>query len=89
MLDTDAIKPGRYKSWSFPREPHVAAKAGPMLDLYAGLWHGQPLGPQDHLLRADEKPSLQARLRCPPSLPPALGRPAYSENEYKRGGALP
>jgi hypothetical protein len=88
ILDTDAIKPWRYKYWIFPRDPHFAEKAGPILDLYAGLWHGQPLGPKDHILSADEKTSIQARLRCHTSLPPAPGRPAYIENEYKRGGAL-
>jgi hypothetical protein len=41
ILDTEAIKPWRYKYWSFPRDPHFAEKAGPILDLYAGLWHGQ------------------------------------------------
>ena len=45
MLATDAIKPWRYKYWIFPRDPHFAEKAGPMLDLYAGTWQGKPLGP--------------------------------------------
>jgi hypothetical protein len=88
ILDTDAIKPWRYKYWIFPRDPHFAAKAGPILDLYAGMWQGAPLGPKDHILSADEKTSIQARRRCHPSLPPALGRAAYIENEYERGGAL-
>src|SRR6266849_1278905 len=88
ILAADAIKPWRYKYWIFPRDPHFADKAGPILDLYAGLWQGEPLGPKDHILSADEKTSIQARRRCHPSLPPAPGRPAYIENEYKRGGAL-
>lgn len=88
ILTTDDIKPWRYKYWIFPRDPRFAEKAGPILDLYAGRWQGQPLGPKDHILSADEKTSIQARLRCHPSLPPAPGRPAYIENEYKRGGAL-
>jgi hypothetical protein len=88
ILDADAIKPWRYKYWIFPRDPHFVEKAGPILDLYAGMWQGQPLGPKDHILSADEKTSLQARIRCHPSLPPAPGRPAYIENEYERGGAL-
>lgn len=33
MLTTAAIKPWRYKYWIFPRDPHFAEKAGPMLDL--------------------------------------------------------
>jgi hypothetical protein len=88
MLATDAIKPWRYKYWIFPRDPHFADKAGPILDLYAGMWQGQRLGPKDYILSADEKTSIQARRRCHPSLPPAPRRPAYIENEYERGGAL-
>jgi hypothetical protein len=88
ILETDAIKPWRYKYWIFPRDPRFAEKAGPILDLYAGRWQGKPLGPKDHILSADEKTSIQARIRCHPSLPPAPGRPAYIENEYERGGAL-
>ncbi len=88
ILDTDAIKPWRYKYWIFPRDPYFVDKAGPILDLYAGRWQGEPLGPKDHILSADEKTSIQARRRCHPSLPPAPGRGAYIENEYERGGAL-
>jgi hypothetical protein len=88
MLATDAIKPWRYKYWIFPRDPAFAEKAGPILDLYAGKWQGQCLGPKDHVLSADEKTSIQARIRCHPSLPPTPGRPASIENEYERGGAL-
>jgi hypothetical protein len=88
MLATDVIKPWRYKYWIFPRDPAFAEQAEPMLDLYAGKWQGKFLGPKDHVLSADEKTSIQARIRCHPSLPPTPGRPAYIENEYERGGAL-
>jgi len=88
ILETDARKPWRYKYWIFPRDPYFAEKAGPILDLYAGMWQGQPLGPRDYILSADEKTSIQARIRCHCSLPPAPRRPAYIENEYARGGAL-
>jgi hypothetical protein len=88
ILATDAIKPWRYKYWIFPRDPRFAEKAGPILDLYAGTWQGQPLGPQDYILSADEKTSIQARLRCHPSLGPAPARPQRVEFEYERGGAL-
>ena len=88
ILETDALKPWRDKSWSFPRAPHFAEKAGPILDLYAGRWQGHCLGPKDHVLRADEKTRIQARIRCHPALPPAPRHPAYIENEYERGGAL-
>lgn len=80
-LDTDALKPGRDTDWIFPRAPPCADKAGPMLALSAGLGQGAPLGPKDPSLRADEKTSIQARRRCPPSLPPAPGRAASSEND--------
>ena len=88
ILDQDALKPWRYKYWIFPRDPHFAEKAGPILDLYGGQWQGQCLGSKDYVLSADEKTSIQARLRCHPSLPPGPGRPAYIEHEYERGGAL-
>jgi hypothetical protein len=88
-LATDASTPWRYKYGICPRDPQCADKAGPLLDLYAGRWHGQPLGPKDSMLSADEQPSIQARRRCPPSLPPAPRRPASIENAYERGGARP
>jgi hypothetical protein len=88
MLATDASKPWRYKSWIFPRDPHGAEKAGPMLAVYAGRGPGQPLGPTDHSRSADEKTSIQARRRCHPPLPPAPGRPARIDHEDERGGAL-
>lgn len=36
-LDEDAIKPWQYEHWIFPRDPQFAEKAGPILDLYAGV----------------------------------------------------
>ena len=88
ILHTDALKPWQYEYWIFPRDPQFAEKAGPILDLYAGFWSGQPLGPKDHILSADEKTSIQARIRCHPSLEPAPRRPLRVEPEYERGGAL-
>jgi len=88
ILAADAIKPWRYKYWIFPRDPHFAEKAGRVLDLYAGYWQGTPLGPKEYIISADEKTSIQARLRCHPSLPPAPGRAMRVEHEYERGGAL-
>jgi hypothetical protein len=88
ILQRDAIKPWRYEHWIFPRDPQFAEKAEVVLDLYAGLWQGQRLGPKDHLLSADEKTSIQARIRRHPSLAPAPRRPRRVEPEYRRGGAL-
>ena len=59
-----------------------------MLDLYAGTWEGQPLAPDDCLLSADEKTSIQARVRCHPATPPRPGQAMRVEHEYARGGAL-
>jgi hypothetical protein len=86
-LSKDAIRPWRHRSWIFPRDPGFVEKAGPILDLYQGLWQGQPLGPQDFVLSADEKTGIQARHRKHPSLPPASGRAALIEHEYEREGA--
>ncbi len=88
ILDADAITPWQYKYWLFPRDPPFAEKAGGSLDRYAGLWHGDPLSARDSLISADEKTSMQARIRCHPTLPVAPGRPTYIEHEYERGGAL-
>jgi hypothetical protein len=43
ILTTDAIQPWRYQYWIFPRDPQFAEKAGPILDLYEGVWQGQSL----------------------------------------------
>ncbi len=88
ILDADAIKPWRYEYWIFPRDPQFAEKAGRVLDLYAGAWEGKPLGRKDYIISSDEKTSIQARIRCHPTLPPAPGRSMRVEHEYRRGGAL-
>ena len=88
ILDKDAIKPWQYKYWIFPRDPQFMEKAGPILDLYAGNWGGKPLENGDFIVSADEKTSIQARIRIHPSLGPGPGRAARIEFEYERGGAL-
>jgi DDE superfamily endonuclease len=88
ILHTAALKPWRYEYWIFPRDPQFTEKAGVVLDLYAGFWQGAPLTAKDCILSADEKTSIQARLRCHPGLGPAPGRPRRVEYEYERGGAL-
>jgi len=88
ILDADAIKPWRYEYWIFPRDPHFAEKAGRILDLYEGFWQGQRLGLRDYIISADEKTSIQARLRCHTTLQPGADRPRRVEHEYERGGAL-
>jgi hypothetical protein len=86
-LHEDAIRPWQHRAWIFPRDPDFAAKAGRILDLYARRWNGCPLGDDDFVLSADEKTSIQARLRCHPSTPPRPGQPMRVEHEYVRGGA--
>jgi hypothetical protein len=94
ILDQDALKPWRYRSWIFPRDPRFAEKAARVLELYAGWWEGRPLHPDDCVISADEKTSIQARIRCHAGRPPAPrrgtcpGQPAHVEHEYERGGAL-
>jgi len=87
-LHQDAIRPWQYRSWIFPRDPDFAAKAGRVLDLYAGVWENAPLGPDDFVLCADEKTSIQARARRHETLPPGPGETARVEHEYQRRGAL-
>ena len=88
ILARAPLKPWQHQSWLFPRDPQFAEKAGRVLDLYAGCWAGQPLAPADCVLSADEKTSIQARVRCHPTLPPAPGQAMRVEHEYGRGGAL-
>lgn len=88
ILDADAIKPWQYEHWIFPRDPQFASKAGQVLDLYAGLWQGERLDPEDRILSSDEKTSIQARIRCHESLGPGPSRRRRVEHEYERGGAL-
>ena len=88
ILHDDLLKPWQYEHWIFPRDPQFGAKAGPILDLYAGVWKGKPLGPKDYVLCSDEKTSIQARRREHDETPPRPGRPRRVEPRYKRGGAL-
>ena len=87
-LHADAIKPWRYRSWIFPRDPDFAVKAARVLGLYARVFDGIALGPNDYVISADEKSQLQALRRCHRGRPPGPGRVAQVEFEYKRGGTL-
>jgi len=87
-LDEDAIRPWQHRSWIFPRDPDFQPKAERVLDLYQGLWEGQPLSAEDYVISADEKTSIQARIRLHPSLPPGPKQAMRVEAEYERGGAL-
>jgi len=86
-LHEDAIRPWQHRTWIFPRDPQFISKAGRILDLYARQWEGRPLRDDEFVLSADEKTSIQARIRKHASLPPRPGQPARVEHEYARGGA--
>ncbi len=86
-LSEDAIRPWYHRSWIFPRDPRFAEKAGRILDLYAGVWEGRPLGQNDFVICADEKTSVQARRRKHRSSAPQPGQPMRVEHEYVRKGA--
>jgi DDE superfamily endonuclease len=87
-LHDDAIKPWQTRSWIFPRDPDFAAKAGRALDLYARVFEGRRLRPDEYVICADEKSQLQALGRRHETIPAGPGRPALVEFEYRRGGTL-
>jgi transposase len=88
ILAEHPVKPWRYQSWVFPRDPDFAARATVILDLYQGYYQGKRLRPGDRVISVDAKPSIQARARCHPTSRPGRGRPARVEHEYDRAGAL-
>ncbi|MCC9310831.1 IS630 family transposase [Kitasatospora sp. RB6PN24] len=87
-LKDDVIKPWQHRSWIFITDPDFRAKAERVLDLYARTWQGQPLGPDEYVISADEKTSIQARCRCHPTLAPGQARAMRVNHTYGRGGAL-
>ena len=87
-LDQDALRPWQHRSWIFPRDPQFEHKAGRVLDLYQGYWQDQPLGSDEYVISADEKTSIQARVRIHPTQPAQPGQAMRVEFEYERGGAL-
>ena len=87
-LDEVALKLWRHRSWIVPRAPDFAAKAGVVLDLYQRRFAGEGLEPEECVVSADEKTSIQARHRRHPTRPPAGAQAMRVEHEYERGGAL-
>lgn len=53
-----------------------------MLDLCQREWEGEPLGGDEYVLSADEKPGVQARSRRHLPLPPGPRRAMRAESEY-------
>jgi len=87
-LADDVLKPWQHRSWIFPRDPHFTVKAARVLDLYQREWEGHPLGEDEYVLSADEKPGVQARMRIHLPLAPGPGRAMRAESEYHRCGTL-
>ena len=76
----------------FPRDKpcaeYLSPEAGRILDLYQRKWKGRRLGPDEFVISADEKTSIQARIRRHPTQPCGADRSMRVEHEYTRGGAL-
>lgn len=87
FLRQNALKPWRYRYWLFPRDPEFVSRACVVLDLYAGFWEGQRLGPDEFVLSADEK-TVQVLSRCHPGLPAVPGYEQRVEFEYERKGTV-
>ena len=87
-LAAHALRPWFREQWLFPTDPRLLERAAPVLDLYQGLWAGEPLRPTDAVLSADEITGLQALSRTHPGTPSAPGRRARTEFEYERHGTL-
>jgi transposase len=87
-LHGDAIKPWRYRSWIFPRDPDFAAEAARVLDLYARVFDGVALGDDDYVISADEKSQLQALRRCHPRRPTGPGHLRRSSSSTSVAGTL-
>jgi hypothetical protein len=87
-LMQDALRPWRHACWIFPRDAQFLERAGPVLDLYACRWQGQPLWKDEYVLSADEKTSIQARRRLQSTLPAGPHQAARVEHEYERQGVV-
>lgn len=87
-LSKDAIRPWCYRSWIWPRDPDFEQKAARVLDLYHGIWEGDPLSDHDFIISSDEKTSIQARRRLKCVTAPTAGCYGRVEHEYERMGAL-
>ena len=86
ILDHHKLKPWRFHLWLSPKAPRdeaFRARVVEICDLYT-----RPLAPDEIVLCADEKTSLQPRSRVTPTLPAKPGEPIRLEHEYVRKGAL-
>ena len=74
-LDSDAIRPWQYRSWIYPRDPGFLEKASRVLGSLRRPLGWKALRPSDYVLSADEKTSIQARIRKHPTLGPRSQSP--------------
>ena len=85
-LSRDALWPLASSKLDLPARSSLRGqgrlRAGPLPRPVAG----PALGPNDYVLSADEKTSIQARLRNHRSPPPKPHRPMSVAHEYQRGG---
>jgi len=86
-LSEDAIRPWSHRTWIFPRDAAFREKACRVIDLYQGMWEGEPLAAADCVISTDEKTSIQARRRIHATQPVAARRAMRVEHEYERTGA--
>lgn len=84
LLHRDALRPWFQKQWLFPNDPLLLQKAAPVLDLYHRRWQGEPLGPQDLVLCADEMTNLRFLARHHATMPPGPGREGRYEFSHDR-----
>lgn len=87
-LHDAAVKPWQTRSWVFPRDSAFPDRAGRALDLYARIFAGKRLRPDEYVICVDEKSQLQAPGRRQRTVPVGPRRQALVEFEYRRGGAL-
>ena len=73
-LREDALRAWLHRSWVFPRDPDFETRTGPVLDLYQGVWEGKELRPNECVISADERTSIQARIRRHPTQPCGVHR---------------
>ncbi|MGH9920651.1 MAG: IS630 family transposase [Nitrososphaerales archaeon] len=88
VLHQDGIRPWLYRSWIHKRAPDFLERAGPVLDLYEGLWEGRRLAPTDHVICADEKTGVQILHRKVATRAPRPREAGKVEFEYSRKGTL-
>lgn len=86
ILDNDALKPWRKRSWIYHRDPNFYKKASVVLDLYQGIYKGKKLGEREYVICADEKTGMQVLGRKSETRIASDRRGQRVEHEYKRLG---